>query len=98
MTVLEVMERVRNKAIALGVRKQLLSEPVLLALINDATDDFAMDTKVNLKHVEADSVDEQEYYDLPTDLISPKFIKVNGIPVTIKSLEDYYEYKYRNDS
>ena len=96
MTVLSIIKKVRARASALGIKSDLVNEPLLIELINEAIGEFTKETKTNLKHVKADSIADREYYDLPPDFLSPKYIKINGIPVEIISLTNYYDYKFKN--
>jgi len=93
MTVRDIVTTVRAKGTALGIKKELLSEPFLIELIDEAMIDFTGKTKANLKQVFTNTIAEQEYYRLPLDFMTPKHVELDGKPLAGLNILDYLLYK-----
>jgi len=94
MTVRELYQKVRDKAIRMGVSQELVSsEPFFIELINDALTDFTTDTHCNMKHKFTTTVDGQEYYTLPTDILVPLEVALDGKLIPGLSPLDYFRFK-----
>ena len=92
MTGEDIFKRVRAKAIAMGVKKELLEEDLFVDILNKAMQDFCFDTKVNSKHVYTNTIEDQEYYTLPSDFQSPIRVMMDGIKLTPNGIAQYFDY------
>ncbi len=93
MTVKQLAKLIRTKALAYGVKQELLNDDVLLEEIRKASNDFTIRVKSNLKQSKATTVANQPYYTLPVDFMTPVHLELADFPINPQTLVDFWLYK-----
>ena len=95
-TVRDMFKKVKAKAIQLGVPKQFLNIPIFLDLYNEAASDFQRTTEPNEKQAYTTTIEDQEYYILPSDFKTIIHGKLDGKSFSGLTTRDYLLYKEQN--
>lgn len=93
MTVKELITKIKTKALAYGIKQDLLNDDNILNEISNASDDFTVRTKSNLKQVTAVTIADQPFYTLPSDIIIPVHMELADYPIANQTLVDFWYYK-----